>query len=181
MKNHQIGIVGGSGFIGFSLAKHLSSIFDVKILDIKAPKSKSNLVFELCDIRDYKQVMKALVDVDLVIHTAIVQIPRINEDRRLGYEVGSVEKRWFVIDGRRVQVDLYGEGTFSGRRVVIVGECSSVIYKRDVKRVWKVARGVSKLLGGVETVPVVFGFIVHPPGREEAKKLNVIVETAYKP
>ncbi len=100
--------------------------------------------------------------------------------RRFGYEVTRVEKRWFMINRRRVQVDLYGEGVFKGRRIVIIGECSSVVYKRDVKRVWRVARKVSELLG-VEAVPIVFGFIIHPSGRDEAEKLNVIVETAYKP
>ncbi|MGD0204338.1 MAG: NAD(P)-dependent oxidoreductase [Candidatus Bathyarchaeia archaeon] len=88
MHRYRIGITGGSGFIGSSLAKHLSSSFDVKILDVKAPIEKTaGLVFELCDIRKYEEVAKALADCDLVIHAAIIQIPLINEDKRLGYEV----------------------------------------------------------------------------------------------
>ena len=88
MREYKIGIVGGSGFIGFSLAKHLSSFLRVKILDVKEPKNKlKNLTFELCDIRNFEQVKKALNDVDLVIHTAIIQIPLINENKRLAYEV----------------------------------------------------------------------------------------------
>jgi len=91
MRSHRIGILGGSGFVGFSLAKHLSSIFDIKILDIKEPKDKSiNFVYESCDIRNYEQVTKALTDVDLAIHAAIVQIPLINEHKRLAYEVNFV-------------------------------------------------------------------------------------------
>jgi UDP-glucose 4-epimerase len=86
MNEHTIGIIGGSGFIGFSLAKHLSSIFDVKILDVREPMDKS-LPFKFCDVRDYEQVKKALADVDLVINTAIIQIPLINENKRLAYEV----------------------------------------------------------------------------------------------
>ena len=88
MQKYKIGIVGGSGFIGFSLAKHLPSSFSVKILDVKEPRNKlKSLAFELCDIRNFKQIKKALNDVDLVIHTAIIQIPLINEDKRLAYEV----------------------------------------------------------------------------------------------
>jgi UDP-glucose 4-epimerase len=80
--------VGGSGFIGSSLTKYLSSVFDVKILDIKEPKIESkDLEFEVCDIRHYSYVKKALADVDLVLHLAVIQIPLINEDRRLAYEV----------------------------------------------------------------------------------------------
>lgn len=88
MQEYRIGIVGDSGFIGFSLAKHLSSFFRIKLLDVKEPKNRlENLAFELCDIRDYEQVKKALTDVNLVIHTAIIQIPFINESKRLAYEV----------------------------------------------------------------------------------------------
>jgi UDP-glucose 4-epimerase len=89
MKKYVIGIVGGSGFIGFSLARHLSSTFNVKIVDIKEPKDKS-FPFEYCDIRNYEHVKKALADVDLVIHTAIIQIPLINENKRLAYEVNFI-------------------------------------------------------------------------------------------
>ena len=87
----KIGIVGGAGYIGSSLADHFSRMFNVKIIDVRPPKSvQVNASFELCDIRSYVQVKKALADVDLVIHTAIIQIPQINEQRRLGYEVNVI-------------------------------------------------------------------------------------------
>jgi nucleoside-diphosphate-sugar epimerase len=88
VKKDRIGVVGGAGFVGFSIAERLSSSYDVKIIDIKAPREKTgNLIFESCDIRRYDAVANALADVDLVIHTAIVQIPLINENKRLAYEV----------------------------------------------------------------------------------------------
>jgi len=91
MHNYTVGVVGGSGFIGFSLAKHLSSIFNVKVLDVREPENNlKDLSFEQCDIRNYEQVKKGLADVDLVIHTAIVQIPLINENKRLAYEVNFI-------------------------------------------------------------------------------------------
>jgi len=84
----QIGITGGSGYISFSLAKHLSKKFEVTIFDVKSPKDpNSKLAFRQCDIRSYENVNKALQGMDLVIHTAIVQIPQINEQKKLGYEV----------------------------------------------------------------------------------------------
>jgi UDP-glucose 4-epimerase len=87
--SNKIGITGGSGFIGSSLAKHLAKSFEVKLLDIKEPKQKFNetVSFQYCDIRDYGQVRKALEDVDLIIHAAVVQIPLITNDKRLGYDV----------------------------------------------------------------------------------------------
>ena len=43
--------------------------------------------FRQCDITQFEETTQALEGVDLVIHAAIVQIPLINERKRLGYEV----------------------------------------------------------------------------------------------
>jgi UDP-glucose 4-epimerase len=88
---YKIGITGGSGYVGYSLAKYLSNNFEIKILDVKSPqKVESKITYVFCDIRDSEDVKKNLEDVDLVIHTAIVQIPLINDQKRLGYEVNIV-------------------------------------------------------------------------------------------
>lgn len=86
---NKIGIVGGSGFIGSALSRHLSRSFLVKILDKKpAPKDfEGKLEYQQLDIRKYDEVEQGIKDVDLVIHTAIIQIPLINEAKKLGYEV----------------------------------------------------------------------------------------------
>ena len=84
-----MGITGGAGYVGSSLARHLVKSFDVKLLDVRAPEQKlqGNTSFQLCDVRNYEEVKDALENVDLVIHTSIVQIPLITEQKRLGYEV----------------------------------------------------------------------------------------------
>lgn len=89
MQKYRIGIVGGSGFVGGSLAKHFSRNFKAKVLDVKPPsyKLESNVSYEYCDIRSYENVRSALSGVDFVIHTAIIQIPQINEKKKLAYEV----------------------------------------------------------------------------------------------
>jgi len=85
---YKIGIVGGSGYVGYSLAKHLSDNFLVKVLDVRQPpKGSEKIDYTICDVRSIEEVRKSLKDVDFVIHTAIVQIPLINEQKRLGYEV----------------------------------------------------------------------------------------------
>ena len=35
-----VGITGGSGFIGSSLAKHLARSFDVRLFDVNPPRQK---------------------------------------------------------------------------------------------------------------------------------------------
>jgi len=91
MDKFKIGIVGGAGFIGSSLARYLNERFEVKILDIKETAQElSDAEFRHCDIRIYEKVKKCTQDLDLVIHAAIVQIPLISEKKKLGYEVNVV-------------------------------------------------------------------------------------------
>jgi len=85
---HKVAIVGGSGFIGSALASSISGKFEVEIVDKKRPINMiTGVRFHECDIRNYEQAKHALENVDMVLHTAIVQIPQINDQRRLGYEV----------------------------------------------------------------------------------------------
>ena len=88
----KIAIVGGAGFIGSSIARHFVENFEVKILDVKTLQKdlEENVTYTCCDVRNYIEVVERLIDVDLVIHAAIVQIPLINEQRRLGYEVNII-------------------------------------------------------------------------------------------
>jgi len=86
----EIGVVGGGGYVGGAIAQELSRDFGVRIVDVKEPLwnyKDYNVEFVKCDIRVFDRVLECLGDVDLVVHTAIVQIPRINDERRLGYEV----------------------------------------------------------------------------------------------
>lgn len=89
MKRYSIGIVGGSGFVGSNLAKYLSKKFFVRIIDITS-KNLEHIEFMKCDVRNYSKLKSCLEDLDLVIHAAIIQIPMINEDKRLAYEVNFI-------------------------------------------------------------------------------------------
>lgn len=84
----RVAIVGGSGFVGSNLAERFGKHYDVRIVDARKPSSNlSSFEFYECDIRRIEQVEAALEGIDLVLHTAIVQIPQINTEIRLGYEV----------------------------------------------------------------------------------------------
>ena len=87
----RIGIVGGSGYVGSSIARSLSQEFNVTVLDVKPPADRNfRFGFRQCDVRDYESVHSALDGIDLVVHTAIIQIPLINEQKKLGYEVNVI-------------------------------------------------------------------------------------------
>ncbi|MBS7638467.1 hypothetical protein KEJ49_06270, partial [Candidatus Bathyarchaeota archaeon] len=54
--------------------------------------------------------------------------------RELGVAIEGLERRHFVVDGEEIEVNLYGEGLCSGRRILVLGEAKSRIYSNDVER-----------------------------------------------
>jgi UDP-glucose 4-epimerase len=69
----------------------LSRFFTVVAVDAKPPPGKAdNIEYVHCDVTRQEDLEKSLSNVDLVIHAAIVQIPTINTDKRLGYRVNVV-------------------------------------------------------------------------------------------
>jgi nucleoside-diphosphate-sugar epimerase len=85
----RIGIVGGSGYIGSTIARALSKTFDVVVIDQTSPRVKldEKISYRRCDITKFAEVQDVLEGLELVIHTAIIQIPLINDSKRLGYDV----------------------------------------------------------------------------------------------
>lgn len=85
----KVAIIGGSGYVGSSLAKHFLKDFDVKVMDKKALPAglEGKVEYVNCDVRDFEAVANGIADVDLVINTAIIQIPLINEEKELSYGV----------------------------------------------------------------------------------------------
>lgn len=86
---YDVAVVGGSGFVGSHLTKYLVNVFKVKVLDVKPfPLDlEEEIAFQTVDVTDYGSIVKGVRDATVVIHTAIIGIPLINSEKRLGYEV----------------------------------------------------------------------------------------------
>ena len=100
--------------------------------------------------------------------------------RHLGVEMGEFRREFLSIDDRRLEVNLYGEGVMRGERVVIVGECKSRIYKRDIERFYKrVYRPVTENMD-VRVLGVMFGYLIYPEARKKADELGLYVVASYE-
>ena len=100
--------------------------------------------------------------------------------RHLGVEVDELERRFFNVDGREVEVNLYGEGRRGDRKVVVLGECRSRIYGRDVRKFYEeVYLPVSSKIGK-EAVGVMFGYLIHPSAKKMAEELGLYVVASYQ-
>ncbi len=82
-------------------------------------------------------------------------------------------------EGKEEEFDLYGVGLREGKEVTIVGEVKSRIYSDDVygflQRIKRVRRDLPD-----ETLPVLFGYNIHPRARQEAEKAGLLLVAAYQ-
>lgn len=93
MSSYDVAIIG-AGFIGSTLAKHLSSNYDVTTFDINpAPpllKNIKNIEHRVCDISNYNEIKKKVGKPKVILHTAIIQIPAINQMKNQAYEANVI-------------------------------------------------------------------------------------------
>jgi len=90
MKHFDVAIIG-AGFVGSSLAKYLSNHYSVVTLDVNPSppmlKGIPNVEHRACDIGYFDEIKKKIGKPKVVIHTAIIQIPMINEVKEQAYKV----------------------------------------------------------------------------------------------
>ncbi|MCS6769335.1 MAG: hypothetical protein NZ570_02735 [Candidatus Caldarchaeum sp.] len=91
---------------------------------------------------------------------------------------GELERRWFIVDGEEVEVNLYGEGEREGRRLVIVGDAKSRIYRREVEDFDEAAEKVAKVVGR-ELYKFLFGYLIHPSAEDEGRRRKVALIASY--
>ncbi|MEM2237097.1 MAG: hypothetical protein QW351_01820 [Candidatus Caldarchaeum sp.] len=87
-------------------------------------------------------------------------------------------RRWITVDGEEIEVNLYGEGVKNGRKLVIVGEAKSRIYKREVEAFDAWAEKVSASVGG-EVYKFMFGYLIHPSAEEEGRRRKITLIASY--
>lgn len=89
MSSYDVAIIG-AGFIGSTLAKHLSNSYSVTTFDKNpAPpllKHIKNIEHKACDISNLDEIEEKIGKPKVVLHTAIIQIPAINQMKNQAYE-----------------------------------------------------------------------------------------------
>ena len=86
-------VIVGCGFIGSVLAKFLSEKLKIITIDV-VPQPELlrdyGIPHKIVDIRNSELLKKEIGNPKVIIHTAIIQIPKITEDKKLGYGVNVI-------------------------------------------------------------------------------------------
>ncbi|MGC8848044.1 MAG: hypothetical protein ACP5QE_04275, partial [Conexivisphaera sp.] len=93
---------------------------------------------------------------------------------------GELERKFLRIGGREYEVNLYGEGSIGGRRVVIIAEAKSRIHASDVERFNELLSGARESMDGAKVIGVVFGYVIYPDAKERADRLGIHAVASYE-
>ncbi|MEW6095755.1 MAG: hypothetical protein AB1567_04415 [bacterium] len=100
--------------------------------------------------------------------------------RHMGIDVkGELERRFFKVDSKEVEINLYGEGiTKQGDKIKIFGECKSKIKKAQINQFVKCLKNLGDVKG--EILKVMCGFYIHPSATDIARKENILLIASYQ-
>lgn len=100
--------------------------------------------------------------------------------RHLGIYVEDLVRQFFYVEGMRFEVNLYGEGVKENVKTIIIGECRSRIYGKDVKEFLEKYSLIRKVLpSNVNVVGLMFGYLIHPSAQEVAERNKIYVIASY--
>ena len=94
-------------------------------------------------------------------------------------KVEKLERRFFEIKGKLMEVNLYGEGLKDGKKLILLGEVKSKIHERDVINFVKNTNKLTQELK-VEVLKIMFGYFIHPSATKLAQKEKIILVASYQ-
>lgn len=84
-----------------------------------------------------------------------------------------------MVDSEEIEVNLYAEGERRGKPLVVIGECKSRIYGREVESFYSSIKTLIKTLDK-EPILVLFGFLIHPSAPKSVSEKNIILLASYQ-
>lgn len=93
--------------------------------------------------------------------------------RHYRIDMGEFERKFFEVNGKLVEVNLFGEGRIKKEKVTILGEVKSRIYEREIR---KFKRDLSKVVPLIEgkVFKLMFGYLVHPSATKIAEDIELV-------
>ncbi len=170
------------------LSKRHQKLEEVVTHLIESQQQMQQLMAELSDSNRkvagiLKEVNKKVGRIDEQLGLSVEAVAQVvlptylekKHDIKLKGEPGYELRPLFIfVNGKREQIDLYGEGTKDGEEICVVCECKARIYERDVRSfIRKLSRWRLHLKKRV--VAILFGFFVHPSSEWIAKVHRIIL------
>jgi predicted nuclease with TOPRIM domain len=94
---------------------------------------------------------------------------------------GELSRNFFVVDGKEIEVNLYGEGKRESVEVVIIGEVKTRIYEREAKSFLScVVEPIRSIIKDKELYPLMFAYFIHPSAQALANLHGIHLIASYQ-
>jgi len=93
--------------------------------------------------------------------------------RHYKIEMGEFERKFFEVNGKLVEINLFAEGRIKKEKITVLGEVKSRIYERETKKFKKDLSKVLPLIEG-KVFKLMFGYLVHPSASKIAEDIKLI-------
>ena len=100
-------------------------------------------------------------------------------ERHLGILVKEFSRKFFSVNGDKIEINLYAAGKKEGKRITVLGECKSRIYRREVRSFVRQADKVRGLVKG-DILLVMFGYWIHPSASVLAEEKDLLLIASYQ-
>lgn len=101
---------------------------------------------------------------------------------RMGITVNRLERAFFNLGDKYVELDFYGEGIINAKeRVLIFGESKSRIHSEDIKNFHDKVNQIIQLKGlsPAKAVLIMYGLYIHPSAIQESHQRGVVLISPY--
>jgi len=100
-------------------------------------------------------------------------------ERHLGILVKGFSRKFFTVNSDKIEINLYAAGKKEGKRITVLGECKSRIYRREVRSFVRQADKVRGLVKG-DILLVMFGYWIHPSASVLAEEKDLLLIASYQ-
>ncbi|MHA1381107.1 MAG: hypothetical protein ACTSRG_22295, partial [Candidatus Helarchaeota archaeon] len=130
----------------------------VKILSQEVGKLSSTIGFGLEDV-------------------ARVVLPGVLEKYK-GIKVTEFQRKFIDVDSEKIEINLYGEGIFNQKDIILIGDSKSRIYSNEVNSFLKQVAKIEKIIKK-PIFKFMFGFFIHPSAQDLADSNDIYLVVSY--
>jgi hypothetical protein len=196
-----------NGGISAELYKAITAIVDDRVKEIRVTRGDFNelqgIVRELAQAqarteKRVEELAQAQTRTEEELRNLARQIGKLSDNIDFGLEdiarvvlpgylerhldvwmVEELDRRFFVVDGEEIEMNIYGEGRKNGKEIIVLGEAKSRIYEREVREfIQKVAKVLPTIKKDV--LKIMFGYLVHPSATKLGEVEKIILVASYQ-
>ncbi|MHA1869930.1 MAG: hypothetical protein ACTSXF_03195 [Promethearchaeota archaeon] len=92
---------------------------------------------------------------------------------------GMLDRKFFQVEDKQIEIDFYAEGKRNDEDVVVIGESKARMYVSDLSKFLKNIEMIKEQLKNKNVILFIFGYVIYPKVQEMAKEKGIIVIFSY--